>query len=263
MPDISPKAVVENPRGLGDGVRVGPFSYIGPEVIIGPDTIIENSVTIIGRTKIGAKCHLMPCCVVGGSPAGVADSQAGECTVGDENVIREHVSIEAAATRAGQTSVGPRNLLMVGCQVGHDAVLDGEGIFANFTSIEHHARIEQFVRTAGCTGIAAYTTIGAYTFTTGYAIIDRDAPPYAIVQGLPFRVRGANAENLRRCGFDADAIAQIRDALRMIFDDGEVRPAEKTIASAAKAFGAEPIAYLIASVRQSAEHPTGRRLQPL
>jgi UDP-N-acetylglucosamine acyltransferase len=264
MPEISPKAIVANPAGLADDVRVGAFSYLGPDVFVGPGTIIENGVTIMGRTTIGHHCHLMPCCVVGCPPVGVNAGAAGLCAVGDENAIREHVCIEAGDGAGRGTVIGDRNLLMVGCQVGHDAVLEGEGIFANCTTIEHHAYVEKFVRTAGSSGVAAYATIGAYTMTGGFGIIDRDAPPFAIVQAAPFRVRVVNDENLRRCGFDADAIAAVKGALRILFRGSAAIPAEQAFRSAAAKHGDnEHVRYLLESLRQTVASPTGRRRQPV
>ncbi len=50
------------------------------------------------------------------------------------------------------------------------------------------------------------------------ADVDHDAPPYAIIQGSPFRVRGVNAEKLKRCGFGEDDIRSLKEAFRELFD---------------------------------------------
>lgn len=271
MPVISPKAIVENPAGLAADVEVGAFSYVGPDVTIGPGTVLANNVTVTGRTKIGAKCRLFPGCIVGCPPVGLDGStprRAGagpDCCLGDGNFVREHATIEAGLSDAGQgTLVGPNNLIMVGCQIAADAVLDGQGIFANFTHVGRGARVEQFVRTSGLTNIADFATVGAYTFTTGYAGVDRDAPPYAIVQGLPFRVRSVNAENLRRCGFDAKAIEHIKKAFRILFSDRDGRgPAPEQLARALSELGGQHVQYLVESLQRSAAGPGGRCRQPV
>jgi UDP-N-acetylglucosamine acyltransferase len=275
MAAISPKAVVLNPAGLAEDVRVGPFSFLGPDVTVGAGTVIHNNVTVTARTRIGAGCQLFPGCIVGCAPEGsnAADPPAGTCTIGDGNIIREHTIIEAgaapapaagapAATREQTgTVLGGNNLLMVGFQIGHDASLEGEGIFANYTRIEHHARIEKFVRTSAFTDIKPHSTVGAYTFTTAYVCVDRDAPPYAIIQGYPFRVRSVNTENLRRCGFQQKTIDALKEAFRMLFNGPVDFPSADRLCSVEQAFDDEHVKYLVDSLRRSSASRAGRYLQ--
>ena len=258
---ISPKAIVMNPDALADDVQVGPFTFIGPDVIVEAGTVIDNNVTVTGKTRIGRSCHLLPGCIVGCRPAG-GDQADGICTIGPGNIIREHVIIESGTADGQGTTLGENNFLMVGCCVESGADLAGEGIFANFTRIGHHARIEKYVRTSGFTSVEPYTTVGAYTFTTGYSGIDRDAPPYAIVQGFPFRVRNINKENLRRCGFDTQAIETLKKAFRIIFNGQAGFPNDEQLLRAEQEFDNEYVSKLIASLRDSAANPTGKKLQP-
>ncbi len=263
MPEISPKAVVARPDGLADDVVVGPFSYLGPEVAVGAGTVIASNVTILGKTRIGPNCRLFPGCVIGMPAQGLTDDQGGTCEIDADNVIREHVTIEAGADPDGPgTLIGTSNMLMVGCHVGHDARLTGEGLFANFTRIKHHCRIEEFVRTSGFTDILAYATVGAYTFTTGYASIDRDAPPYAIVQGIPFRVRSVNVTNLQRCGFDSELIAALKSAFRALFNGAADFPPPGKLDEVQQSYKSQHIDFLVESLRCSAASPAGRHLQP-
>jgi len=255
MAEISPKAVVVDAAGLADDVKVGPFSFVGPEVAVGPGTVIANHVTVTARTQIGAGCRLFPGCVVGCAPSGPGAGDAA-CRIGAGNVIREYVTIEAGAT------LGDSNLLMVGCHVAHDAVVAGEGIFANFTRIAHHARVEPFVRTSGSTAVEAYATVGAYAFTTGYAEVRSDVPPYAIVQGVPVRVRGLNVENLRRCGFDAASIDALKRAFRLLFNGSRAAPTAEQLTEAEAACENEYVRHLVQSLRRSAAGTGGRALAP-
>jgi UDP-N-acetylglucosamine acyltransferase len=260
LADIHPKAVVENAEALGDDVRVGPFSYVGPEVTVGPGTRIGSGVTVLGRTAVGARCRLLTGSVIGCRPAGAAgdDDETGRCVIGDGNVIREHVTVELGHTDGG-TRIGDDNLIMVGCHVGADAELDGEGIFANFTRIDEGAKIEPYVRTSGFTNVEAHTTVGAYTFTTGYAGIDRDAPPYAIVQGLPYRVRSVNVENLNRCGFTVEEVAAIKEAFRVLFNGRGGFPAAETIEQVRDATACRHVRLLADALAATIASPGGCR----
>lgn len=260
MPELSPKAVVHNPAGLAEDVQVGPFSYLGPDVTAEPGVVIANNVTVTGHTRLGRGCRLFPGCIIG-TAAGGDRPGSDRCVIEPNTTIREHVTIEAGTTPAG-TVVGANSLLMVGCQVGHDAVTEANGIFANFTRIEHHAHVEKFVQTSGFATVSPYATVGAYTYTTGYAIIDRDAPPFAIADGFPFRVRSVNDEKLHRCGFTPEAVGEIKHAFRMIFNGEAVFPTESQLAQAEQQFGGEHVRFLLAFIRRSVASPTGRHLQP-
>jgi UDP-N-acetylglucosamine acyltransferase len=208
---------VEHGAKLADDVRVGTFAYIGAEVTIGPGCIVENHATITGRTVIGEKNHIFPMAVIGTSADG--EGQPGQCVVGDGNVIREHVTIYTGPGKT--TRIGSGNLIMIACMIGPGVQLGDHGIFDNLTDLNDDAIIEDYVRTSGFTLVERGSRVGAYTFTVGYSCIDHDAPPFAMVQGFPFRVRGVNTENLRRCGFGDDDIRALKTAFRDLFNGVE------------------------------------------
>jgi UDP-N-acetylglucosamine acyltransferase len=220
MPKPSANTVIEKGAKVADDVRVGPFSYVGPNVEIASGCVIENNVTLIGATRLGRNTHVFPLAVIG---ACEETGREGRCTLGSDNAVREHVTIYAG--RRQPTVIGSDNLLMIGSQVGAGATIGDHGIFANFTQIGAGARIEDYFHTSGFTFIEPGVSVGAYTFTAGYADIDADAPPYAILQGCPFRVRGVNTIKLKRCGFADEDIRALKDAFRELFN-GQDRHAD-------------------------------------
>ena len=213
MAEISKYATVERGAKLASDVKVGPFSYIGSQVRIGPGCVIHNNVTITGKTTIGERNMFFPLSVVGTAQG---KSGEGELIVGEGNVIREHVTV--CGGHPQPTRIGTDNLIMIGCQIGGGCNIGNHGIFVNGTHIGQGATIEDYVRTSAFILIEPNVTIGAYTFTLGYAEIDRDAPPFAMVQGSPFRVRGINTENLKRCGFGEDEIRALKSAMRELYN---------------------------------------------
>jgi UDP-N-acetylglucosamine acyltransferase len=213
MSQISAQAIVVNPANLADDVYVGPFAYVGPEVRVGPGSRIENNVTIDGAVTIGRNNHVFPFAVIG-QPAD--DSPAGPVAIGDDNKIREHVVISAG--RSGQTRLGNSGLIMIGSYIGPDCQLDDRIILGNYAQLAERTVVEKFVWASAFTGTWPGTRIGGYTFTSGYAGIDRDAPPFAMVQGFPFKVRAVNTHNLKRCGFEEKTISQLKDAFRLLYD---------------------------------------------
>ena len=228
MAEISPLAVIEEGAELADDVRVGPFSYVGPEVRVGPGCILENNVTLTGRTTLGARNHVFPMAVIGASPddqdAPGAAPVSGQCLLEQANTLREHVVIYGG--REQPTRVGSDNLIMIGCQIGPGATIGNHEIFANCTHVLAGAVVEDYVRTSAFPVVGAGVRVGAYSFIAGYARIDHDAPPFAMLQGQPFRVRVVNTHNLKRCGFDEDDIRALKQAFRQLYNgaDGQVDP---------------------------------------
>jgi UDP-N-acetylglucosamine acyltransferase len=219
MPDISPLAHVDPAADLAEDVRVGPFTWIGPEVRIGPGCVIANNVTLTGRTTLGPRNHVFPLAVIGTTEA--AGDSAGQVVLGATNAVREHVTIYGGTD--APTRIGNDNLIMIGSQIGPGATVGDHCILPNLTQVGAKAVLADYVQTGAFTFVQAGVTIGTYTFTTGYVTVDRDAPPFAILDGSPFRVRGANIEKLRRCGFSEEDVRQLKRAFRELYSGPDLQ----------------------------------------
>ncbi|NLF32963.1 MAG: hypothetical protein GX591_19020 [Planctomycetes bacterium] len=218
MPIVSPHAVVECPANLAEGVVVGPFAHIGPDVHIGAGTRVEGNVTLVGDVRIGAACHIYPFAVVG--HADEDGRSGGQVRVGDRCNIREHAVIRGGDVAAGKpTALGTDNLVMTGCYIGEHVQVGCNTVLGNYSQLESGAVIEDRVWAAAFTGVSAGVTVGRYSFTSGYAGIHRDAPPYAVLQGFPFRVRGVNTLNLRRWQIDEEQINRLKAVFRDLYED--------------------------------------------
>ncbi len=220
MPEISPQAFVDKKARIAPDVSIGAFSVIGPDVRIGPACRIDSNVTIVGRTELAGRSRVFSMAAIG--LAGPGEPEGGQCVIGEANEIREQTTIYAGTGQP--TRIGKDNLIMVGCQVGPGALLGDHGIFANLTQIGPGAVIEDYVRTSAFTFVDAGVTVGAYTFTAGYVEVNRDAPPYAMLHGSPFRVRGVNTQNLKRCGFGEDDIRELKAVFRDLFNSDGMAP---------------------------------------
>jgi len=216
MSKISPLALVEKSAELADDVEVGAFSYVGPHVRIERGCVIHNNVTLTGRTTLGERCRVFPMAVVG--VAAEESEGPGQCVIGAANALREHVTVYGGTDQP--TRLGNNNLIMINSQIGPGATVGNHEIFANLTVVGAGAVVEDYVRTSGFTTVFNGARVGAYTMIAGYTGIDRDAPPFAMVQGFPFRVRGVNTENLRRCAFGEDDIRALKKVFRDLFNGG-------------------------------------------
>jgi UDP-N-acetylglucosamine acyltransferase len=229
MTRISPQAIVEKGAQLADDVTVGPFSYVGAHVRVGAGSTVGNNVSLVGHTVLGRNNHVFPLCMIG---AGADAHGEGGVVIGDANALREHVTIYGG--RKEPTRIGGDNLVMVDCHLGAGAVVGDHCIFANCTHVGEGGKVEDYVRTSAFATIEPGARVGAYTFIAGFTGIDRDAPPFAMVQGFPFRVRGVNTQNLKRCGFGEEDIQALKQAFHEIYSGEDGHPNEEAIAKIAR-----------------------------
>ena len=146
-------------------------------------------------------------------------TDAGECVLGEANAVREHETICAGAETP--TRIGNHNLIMIASQIGSGAVVGDHGIFDNYSRIGARAVVGDYVRTSGFAIVADGARLGSYCFLAAFGGVVNDAPPYAMLQGFPVRVRGVNSRNLKACGFGGDDIQALKSAFRELFNGPE------------------------------------------
>ena len=216
---IHPTAVIHPGAELDSGVEVGPYSQIGPHVRIGRDTVIDAQVIIEGHTRVGARNRLFPFAFLGGPPQDIGyRGEETRLTIGDDNIIREYVTIHRATTKENrETVVGDRNYLMGYSHVAHDCRLADGIVIANGVQLGGHVRVGEGAGIGGLTAIHQFVRIGAYSFIGGLSGVSQDVPPYMMVAGEHARLFGLNQKGLTRAGFSAEAIKHLKEAYRMIW----------------------------------------------
>lgn len=216
---IHPTANVDKHAELGSGVTIGPFTVIGPKVKIGKDTTVAGHVTITGNTTIGERNRIYPYAFLGTDPQDI--NYRGEDTrlaVGDDNIIREYVTISVATTKYDWvTRIGSRNMLMTYCHIAHDCNIGDGTVCANCLNISGHVKIEDGVAIGGIVGIHQFVTVGKYAFVGGLSRITQDVPPFLVTEGNHAKVRGVNTVGLRRNNFDEDRVAAVEEAFRALY----------------------------------------------
>ena len=216
---IDPHAIVSPRAQLASDVTVGPFSVIGPGVSIGPGTVVGPHVVIDGSTLIGADNRIFQFASIGDAPQD--KKYRGEPTrleIGDRNVFRESCTINrGTAHDHGVTRIGDDNLFMAYSHVAHDCTVGNHAVFANCAALGGHVEIGDWVILGGLTAVHQFTKIGAHAFLAGGAIVTRDVPPYVMVAGNPAVPHAVNTEGLKRRGFDAAQIRNIREAYRTLY----------------------------------------------
>jgi UDP-N-acetylglucosamine acyltransferase len=219
---IHPTAVIHPGATLHPTVKVGPYAIVGEKVTIGPDTEVGAHVVLDGYTEIGAGNQIFPGAAIGLEPQDLKyDGSLSLVKIGDNNRIREYVTVNRA-THAGEvTQIGDNNLLMAYVHVAHNCVIANQVIIANAVALAGHVEIESNAVIGGVLGIHQFVQIGRFAMVGGMSRIDRDVPPYTVVEGNPCRVRGLNVVGLRRGGItEAESgklYRELKEAFRILY----------------------------------------------
>jgi UDP-N-acetylglucosamine acyltransferase len=222
MGAIHPTAIVDPAAELAASVTVGPYAVIGADVRIGEGTTIGAHVMLEGPTTIGRDNRIFAHACLGGAPQDM--KYRGESTalsIGDRNTIREFCTFNrGTAQDAGVTRIGNDNWIMAYVHIAHDVHLGSRTILANNATLAGHVHVGDWVIVGGLTGVHQFCHIGAHAMTGFQSHVSLDVPPFMMAVGNPLAVRGFNIEGLRRRGFSAERIAQVKQMHRLIYRDG-------------------------------------------
>jgi len=264
MIQIHPSAVVHRDTQLAEGVTVGPNCVIGSDVSIGAGTVLDANVVISKDVRIGQNNHFFPNCVIGGWPQMLGlgvDDKIGGLVIGDNNIIREQVTIHPSVHQDGSTKIGNDNLIMIGVHIGHDCMLEDRIVMSNYVQISGHCRIETGVWLSGMVLLHQFVTIGKWCYAAGLAGINRDVPPFLIVSGhYPPRVRGVNKRGMKRAGLSEEQQEKIFEAYQKLYRQGG------TLLGNARALAKEDgldenVRAMIDMINKSSKHQFGRYLE--
>jgi UDP-N-acetylglucosamine acyltransferase len=218
MVTVHPTAIVSPRAELGDGVVVGPWCMIGDDVRIGAGTVLYSNVIVDGHTTIGANNRFFHSAVIGTNPQDL--KYKGEPTaveIGDDNTIREFVTVNRSATLEEPVRVGSHNLLMAYAHIAHNCQIGNHVIIANAVNLAGHVHIMDYVTIGGMTAVHQFVWIGRYAFVGGASGVKKDIPPYTRGEGMPYRVAGLNAVGLRRRGFSAEQVESLKEIYRIFY----------------------------------------------
>ncbi len=219
---IDPRAIIDPSAKLADDVSVGPWSIIGPNVEIGSGTVIESHVVVKGPTVMGINNHIYQFSSVGeDTPDLKYKGEDTRLVIGDNNVIREYVSIHRGTVQdQAETTIGDDNLIMAYAHVGHDSVIGNHCIMVNGSALAGHVILDDWSILSGNVMVHQYCTIGTHSFAGMGAAIVKDVPAYVTVAGQPAEAKTINVEGLKRRGFTKPQISAINKAYKIVYRRG-------------------------------------------
>ena len=234
MTEIHPTAIVEDGAQLGQDVKIGPYCLVGPEVELGDRVELRGHVCVAGRTKIGDGTVIYPFASIGHPPQDQKYAgEDSELIIGEDNVIREHVTMNPGTSGGGMvTRVGDRGLFMAGSHVAHDCVVGDNVILANNATLAGHVEAGNFAIFGGLSAVQQFVRIGAHAMIGGMSGVEGDVIPYGSVLGNRAHLGGLNIVGLKRRNFSRDTIHALRNAYRMLFaEEGTLQERVEDVAN--------------------------------
>jgi len=210
---------------LASDVEIGHYSIIGPEVKIGPGTKIGDHCLITGNTAIGKNCRIFTGAVIGSVPQDLKyKGEETEIIIGDNNTIREYVTINLGTSASDKTLVGNNNLIMAYAHIAHDCVIGNNVVIANAGTLAGHIVIEDRAILGGLAAVHQFVRIGRLAIVGGCSKVIQDIPPYTMCDGHPARARSLNKVGLERAGISKEAKSNLKTAFTILFSSGLTIP---------------------------------------
>lgn len=219
---IHQQAIIEPSAIIGKNVTIGPWTYVGENVVIGDNCEISSHVVIKGPTRMGSGNRIFQFASIGEDCQDL--KYAGEPTelvIGDDNIFRESCTIHRGTIQdQSLTQIGSHNLFMAYTHVAHDCMIGDHCILANNASIAGHVHVGDFTILGGMTGVHQFCHIGAHSFVAANSLVLKDIPPYVMASGHGATPFGLNSEGLKRRGFEAKDILNIKRAYKILYRKG-------------------------------------------
>jgi len=198
---------------------IGPFCTIGPDVVLGEECRLISHVVIDGRTRIGARNTIYPFASIGVPPQDLKyRGEPTETLIGDDNTIRESVTISRGTVGGGGiTRLGSNCLLMTCAHIGHDSDVGSHVIMANAATLAGHVVIEDYVTLGAFCPVHQHCIVGRYSFIGGGTIVTQDVLPFSLTSSKrENKAFGINKIGLQRRGFSPERLQALQKAFRTL-----------------------------------------------
>ena len=216
---IDSTAVISSEASIASDVVIGPYSIIGPDVTVGAGTVIGPHVRIEGPTRIGERNQIVGQSSLGTPPQDLKyHGERTELVIGNENMIREFVTINRGTTGGGGiTTIGDGNFFMAYSHVAHDCHVGSKTIFANNATLAGHVEVGDFATVGAFSAVHQFCRVGRHAFIGGGSICTQDVLPFVKTVGnRPAQTYGINTIGLQRKGFTQETIEALQRAYRIL-----------------------------------------------
>ena len=216
---IHNSSIIDKKAKIGKNVKIGPFCYIGPNVQISNDVELISNVHIEGNTKLGQGTKIFPFASIGTEPQDLKyKGESNSLEIGENNVIREYVTINPGTEGGGgKTVIGNNCLLMISSHIAHDCNIGNNVVIANYVPLGGHVTIEESGVIGGNSAVQQFTRIGRLAMIGGMTGVLKDVIPFGLSFGNRNYLRGINIIGLKRKKYDKKKIMELDKAYKKIF----------------------------------------------
>ena len=242
--------VVHKDAKIGENVKIGPFAVIGEHVIIGNNAEIDSHVCL-DWVEIGTGCKISQGVVLGGTPQVLKHNDCPSYVkIGNNNIIREFVTIHRSMKENGATVVGDNNYIMAYAHIAHDCQIGNDTIITSYAGLSGHVVVEDKAVIGGAAGIHQFVKIGSMSMIGGMSRVVKDVPPYFLVEGNPSELIGLNTIGLRRGGVTPKTRDSLKKSFKLLYQSGfNISQAVETIKKEIE--GGAEINHLIEFIEKS------------
>ena len=218
-------SIIDQKAKIGKNVKIGPFCFVGPQVQLNEGVELISNVHIEGNTKIGKGTKIFPFASIGTVPQDLKyKGEANSLEIGENNVIREYVTINPGTVGGGnKTFVGNNCLLMISSHIAHDCKIGNNVVIANNVPLGGHVTIEDSVIIGGNSAVQQFTRIGRLAMIGGMTGVLKDVIPFGLSFGNRNYLKGVNIIGLRRKKYDNKKIMELNEAYEKIFSSNNLQ----------------------------------------
>ena len=218
---IDKTAIVSSEAKIADNVKIGPYCTIGPQVTIGPGTVLESHVVLDGDTSIGANNYIYSFVSIGKAPQDIDYlNEHTKIIIGDNNKIREFVTIHRGTEDKFETKIGNNCLIMAYVHIGNDCTIENNCILGNNVTLTGHVYIEEAAIISALTPVYENVHVGKHAMVGGASYVFQDILPITLAEGIKAKSVYINVVGLRRRGFTEEEIKNLKETYKIIFKRG-------------------------------------------
>jgi UDP-N-acetylglucosamine acyltransferase len=156
--------------------------------------------------------------VIGAAPQDFAHTPEikSAVVIGNNNRLREYVTIHRGTKEGTTTRVGDGCFLMVGCHVGHNSEVGNGVILTNNVLLAGYVQVGDGAVIGGGAVFHQFLRIGRRAMVAGGSRFNKDIPPFVLGEDCN-HLHGVNVVGLRRAGMSAECRTEIRRAFRRVY----------------------------------------------
>ena len=221
---IHKSSVIDSKAKVGKDVKIGPFCFVGANVQLGDGVELISNVHIEGNTIIGKGTKIYPFASIGTAPQDLKyKGESNSLEIGENNVIREYVTINPGTAGGGsKTVVGNNCLFMISSHIAHDCIIENNVIFANQVTLGGHVYVESNAVIGGISAVHQFCRIGNLAMIGGMSAVENDVIPYSLAVGNRAKVTGVNIVGLRRANYSKEQIREYLSTIDKIFTGNSI-----------------------------------------